>query len=159
MILGGAYLIVLAYLKSNVLIGVIGSGPVAISLYAYITTFYNRIVFLNGTIMVTGNLGKKTERIQFKDEIKCADITDIKLVYANKNSQQTKVVSTNLGNLQPKLYFEITLKNNNAKWMLISTFSKRQRIDIINLINQCSGKSFNYNKLKKIDLSMYKKGK
>ena len=155
----GAYLIVLSCLKLNIFIGLIGIVPIAISLNAYISTFNNRIVFLNGTIKVTGNLGKKTEIIQFPDEIICADIEDIKLVYANKNSKQKKIVSGNLGNLQPKLFFEITLSNNKVKWLLVSLFSKKQRIEILNIINKASGKAFNYDELEKQDLSIYKQQK
>jgi len=55
----GAYLIILSCLKLNIFSGLIGIIPIAISLYAYISIFNNRILFLNGTIKVTGNLGKK----------------------------------------------------------------------------------------------------
>ena len=154
----GAYLIVLSCLNLNFFIGLIGIIPIAISLYAYISTFNNRIVFFDGTMKVTGNLGKKTEIIQFPDEINCADILNIKLVYANKNSKQ-KIVSANFGNLQPKLFFEITLSNNKAKWVLVSLFSKKQRIEILNIINKISGKAFDYEELEKQDLSIYQSQK
>ena len=152
-------MIVLSCLKLNIFSGLIGIIPIAISLYAYISTFNNRIVFLNDTIKVTGNLGKKTEIIQFPDEIICADIADIKLVYANKNSKQKKIISANLGNLQPKLFFEITLSNNKVHWLLVSLFSKKQRIEILNIINKISGKAFDYEELEKQDLSIYQSQK
>ena len=152
----GAYLIILSCLKLNIFSGLIGIVPIAISLYAYISIFNNRILFLNGTIKVTGNLGKKTEIIQFPDELICADIVDIKLIYANKNSKQKKIISANLGNLQPKLFFEITFSKNEVKWLLVSLFSKKQRIEILNIINKVSGKAFNYDELEKQDLSIYK---
>ena len=150
-------MIVLSCLELNIFMGLIGAFPAAISLYAYITVFNNRIIFMNGTIKVTGNRGRNSERIQFPDEIICADIKDIKLIYANKNSKQKKIGSASLGNLQPKLYLEIILSSNKVKWLLVGTFSKKQRIALLNLINEFSERTFDYDKLEKQDLSFYKK--
>ena len=70
--------------------------------------------------------------------------------------KKKKIISANLGNLQPKLFFEITFSKNEVKWLLVSLFSKKQRIEILNIINKVSGKAFNYDELEKQDLSIYK---
>ena len=153
----GLYLIILSAFKLNIVMGLIGTFPVIISLYAYITAFNNRIIFMNDIIKVTGNLGKKTERIQFSDEITYSDIEDIKIIYVNKNSIKKTILSTNLGNLQPKLYFEIILNGKESKWLLIGTFSKKQRIKMLEIINSKTGKNFVYDEIEKKDFSIYKK--
>lgn len=151
----GSYLIIGACIKLNITMGLLGVVPIVISLYAYITVFNNRIIFLNDVIEVTGNLGKNSEKIQFADKIIYSDIEDIKLIYANKNSIKKSIKSPNLGNLQPKLYFEIVLKNKDSKWLLVSTFSKNQRIEMLKIINSKTGKEFSYEILERKDLSVY----
>lgn len=158
-IICGCYLLSVAFIKTNIPMLFISLIPVIISLHAYIIVFNNRIIFLEDKIKVTGNLGKANQKIQFSDNIFYLDIEDVKMIYANKNSKNKKISSSNIGNLQPKLFFEFILKNHETKWLFIGTFSKKQRTKMLEIINSKTGKSFSYATMERKDLSIYNRKK
>ena len=151
-----AYILVLAIIKLNIAMGLIGLFSFVFTFYTYLTVFYNRVIFLDNVIKVTGQLGKSSERIQFPDEILYSNIVDIRISYAKKNSRKKSFKSSDLGNLQPKLYFEFILNNTKTKWLCISTFSKNQRKEMLKIINLKTGKNFSYDEIEKMDKSIYK---
>ena len=153
------FLITKGIVGVNILKILVGFFPVFILLPSYYSTFYNRIIFRDEIIEITGNKGKITERLQLEDKVAYLDIEDIRLVYANKNSQKKRHSSAHLGNLQPSMFFEFVLKNQKTKWVSVSLFSKKQRKEMLEIINSKTGKSFSYDALEEEDLSIYSKMK
>ena len=135
----------------------LGLIPVFIFGYSLISIMYYRIVFLDDRILVTGELGKNCT--QYKDEILYNDIKNISVIYANKNSKKEPIRNLSFSRLRPKLYFEFELKNGETKWVYISWFSKNQKNKILELINNKTGTTFNYQSLIKTDISNYHKNK
>ena len=156
LIIMGLYIIGESISRANIL-GLIGLLPLILGATSYYVMFYNRIIFLDEIIDITGDKGKDSERIQFKDEIAYSDISDIRLVYANLNSKKKRKPSPSLGNLQPNMFFEFVLINQKTKWVYVSVFSKKQRKEMLEIINSKTGKNFSYDTLEREDSSMYKK--
>ena len=112
--------------------------------YAY------HIDFEDGMIKTDGHrLTAKKFRLQFKLNIKITDITAIRVIKSNYNS--LKKSSSVLYNKAPATYFEFTLSNGRTKWLYIHTYSKKQRIKMINIINEELGTNYDY-------VEMYKNG-
>lgn len=152
------YMIIYNLVRNNFIGALVCLAPIIIFIDGYIFAFYNRMIFWEDRIEATGNFGKKDDKIQFPDEINYSDIENIKVIYVNKNSRKKTIRTYNLGNLQPKLYFEILLTTGKTKWLFISGYSKRQRNEMLRIINSKTGKNFVYSQLEKSDLSFYKKG-
>ena len=103
----------------------------------------NYIDFEDGMIKTEGDrmLPPKL-RLQFKLKIKIKDITAIRVIKSNYNS--LKKSSSVLYNKAPATYFEFTLSNGRTKWLYIHTYSKKQRIKMINIINGELGTNYDY---------------
>ena len=106
-------------------------------------------------IKVTGDKGAQNEKVQFEDEIIYSEISNIKIVLSEKNSQKNPIHT--FYNFTPRLYYEFLLKDGNTKWILIAPFSKKQRKEMLEIINSKTGKNFSYDSLEKEDLSIYSK--
>ena len=107
------------------------------------------IDFEDGIIKTDGErLTAKKFRVQFKLSIKITDITAIRVIKSNYNSLKKPSV---LYNKAPATYFEFTLSNGKTKWLHIRHYSKKQRIKMINLINEELGTTYDY-------VEMYKNG-
>ena len=96
--------------------------------YAYYIDFEDGMIKTEGDRMLPPKL-----RLQFKQKIKIKDITAIRVIKSNYNS--LKKSSSVLYNKAPATYFEFTLSNGRTKWLYIHTYSKKQRIKMINIIN------------------------
>lgn len=153
----GIYVIPEGIVRGNIFSILVGLFPMFILLPSYYSIFHNRIIFRNDIIEITGNKGKINERLQLEDKVLYMDIEDIRLIYTNRNSQKKRPSSVHLGNLQPNMFFEFVLKNQETKWVSVSLFSKKQRKEMLEIINSKTGKNFSYDTLEKEDLSIYKK--
>lgn len=101
------------------------------------------IDFEDGKIKTEGDrVVSRTFRLQFKLSIKIKDITAIRVIKSNYNS--LKKFSAALYNSVPHTYFEFTLSNGRTKWLYIHTYSKKQRIKMINIINGELGTNYDY---------------
>ena len=117
--------------------------------YTLIAFGYNRIVFYEDRIVVTGNLGKKTWRTQYSDCIHYTDIVDVTIIVAcGKNSKKRNLKDRSVSNIRPTPFFEFLLKNGKTKWVCIYSFGIRQRKKMLQLINERSGLSLDYARLK-----------
>ena len=88
-------------------------------------------------------------RFQFKLQIKTKDITAIRVIKSHYNSN--KKPSSVLARTAPITYFEFTLANGRTKWLDIYLFSKKQRIRMLDIINEELGTDYDCE-------AMYKKG-
>lgn len=117
---------------------------------ALVESYAYHIDFEDGIIKTDGErLTAKKFRLQFKLSIKIKDITAIRVIKSNYNS--LKKSSSVLYNKAPATYFEFTLSNGRTKWLYIHTYSKKQRIKMINIINGELGTNYDY-------VEMYKNG-
>lgn len=153
----GLYVLTAGIEKTSWITALIGIIPMPISWNAYYKVFHNRIIFNPGCINITGEKGKLSERIQFEERVSYDDIENIRLICANLNSKKERINSSNLGNMNPRVFFEFTLKSQETKWVCVSLFSKRQRKEMLDIINAQTGKNFSYDTLEKEDISIYKK--
>lgn len=158
-VLCGLYVITAGIEKSSWITALIGIIPMPISWNAYYKVFHNRMIFTPDRINITGEKGKVSERIQFEETIAYNDIENIRLICANLNSRKEHIGSSNLGNLNPSVFFEFILKSQETKWVCVSLFSKKQRKEMLEIINSKTGKSFSYDALEEEDLSIYSKMK
>lgn len=125
--------------------------------YSFITAFWYRIVCLDDQIKIIGHRGSKADRTQFDDVISYSDIIDIKIILTEKNSK--KEYMRELYNPATRLFYEFLLNNGKTKRVFITTFSKKQRKEMLEIINSKTGKNFSYDTLEKEDLSIYNKRK
>ena len=139
--------------KDDVTYIVSGICVILLMAYSFITAFWYRIVCLDDQIKIIGHRGPKADRIQFDDIILYSDIVDIKIILTEKNSKK-KPIRTVI-NPAPKLFYEFLLNSGKTKWLFITPFSKKQRKEMLAIINSKTGKNFSYDKIEKLDMSMY----
>ncbi len=151
----GVWIIYVAINKQAYIISIIGIFPIALSIYSIINVVHNRVIFTNDKIIITGEILKKSERVQFKDSISYCDICDISVIYTNTNSKRQRMQLTGYGSLAPSLFFEVKLNNGKTKRICISYFSYRQRKKMLKLINKYTGLNFDYKTIDKIDDSYF----
>lgn len=132
---------------------------VGFMLYVITANVYNRVIFFEDKFIVTGQLYGKKDRTQFREEILYSDISDIKMVYSNKNSKKKYSENVFLGTLNPKLYYEFILKNGKSKWIAISFYSKKQRKAMLDIINGKTNSNFVYEQIDARDNTLLKKKK
>ncbi len=151
----GVWIIYVAIAKQAYIISVIGIFTMALATYSIINIVYNRVIFTENKIIMTGEILKKSERIQFKDSINYCEICDIRVIYTNTNSKKQRIQLTGYGSLAPRLYFEIKLNNGKIKRIYISGFSYIQKKKMLELINKYTGLNFDYKTIDKIDDSCF----
>ena len=140
-------------LKNDMMSIVGGAGAIVIALYSMITTMHNRIIYTDNSIKVTGHLGSKSDRTQFKDEIKYSEISNIRIIWSCQNSKKQPVPAIYAN--APRLYYEIIMNNGRTKWIFIAPFSQKQRKEMLEIINSKTGKNFSYDALEQEDFSVY----
>lgn len=121
--------------------------------YSFIKAFWYRIVCLDDRIKIIGHKGSKVDKIQFDDIILYSEIIDVKIILTEKNSKKNSIYT--LYNPTPRLFYEFLLNNGKTKWVLITPFSKKQRKEMLEIINSKTGKSFSYDTIEKLDKSIY----
>ena len=157
-IIMGAYLIIEGLddrdlSKDNLLEIILGVIVITFMIYSFISGLLYRVKFLEESINIIGYRGSKVDKIQFDDIILYSEIIDIKIILTEKNSKK-KSVDT-LYPSAPKLFFEFLLNNGKTKWLFVTPFSKKQRKEMLEIINSKTGKNFSYDDLEKEDLSIY----
>lgn len=129
----------------NWLILIITLCPIVLGLYGAIQVLGYHIHFQTERIFTTGDVVlPKTEKIQNKVEIFYRDIKDVRLIYSSTNSKD-KYISRSLG---PNTYFEFSLHDDKKARLLILNHSKKQRREMISIINEKTGLNFDYDKMK-----------
>jgi len=118
---------------------------------------HNKIILTDNKIIVTGPPTDKKDGLQFSDEIGYDEIQGVALIYANANSKKKRIKNAGYSSLRPFLYYEVTLKNDETKWIYIECFSKKQRKEILNTINDKTGLNLSYKQLERKDYSIYKR--
>ena len=132
--------------------------------YSFFCNAQNKIVFHNHQILITGQLGKDdggiyTAIYQYKDKIDMRDIRDVKLVFANADSNKKVKRYAGKGSLRPMLYFEFVLGDGMTKWMWITPFARSQRKKMLSIINSETGLNLAYDQLEEYDYSIFKRKK
>lgn len=83
-----------------------------------------------------------------KNKINYSDISNIQLIHSRKEAN--KKYYSNVNNGEPTaihLHLEFVLKDESTKWFMLTLFSDKQRVKIIELINAKTGLSKSYNQL------------
>ena len=70
-----------------------------------------------------------------------------------------RIKKAGYSSLRPFVFYEISLKNNETKWIYIECFSKKQRKQIFGLIKDKVGLNLSYELLERKDFSIYNKKK
>ena len=104
-------------------------------LWGIVCTIHNRIIFDERGITVTGDCRPKKHRIQFPLAVNYNDIQGIALVYSYLNSEKRRIKSVRYG-LGLLTYYELTLANGKTKWIHLNRFSKKQRKQMLEIINK-----------------------
>lgn len=135
------------------------SGLIIIDLFLFtlIYNLHNRIIFYDKKIVITGHWIIKNEGLQFPDEIEYSEIKDVSIICANANSLKKRIKKAGYSSLRPFVFYEITLKDNETKWIYIECFSKKQRKQMLALINYKVGLNLSYESLERKDFSIYKR--
>lgn len=125
--------------------------PLGLGIHSIIYNAYNRVIFRDHQILITGQLGKDdggffTSIHQYKDTIDMRNIREVKLVVATVNSRK-KVMRSHKGGLRPMRYFEFILADGTTKWMWITPFAKNQRKKMLAIINSKTGLNLSYDQL------------
>lgn len=115
--------------------------------YSFFSIAYYRIILFSDRIHATGEFGNSEVKTQFKDDVYYCDIADIRLVYINKNSKKKGFSGPAYGNLRPRMFFEFVLNNGKTKWIYISYFSKKQRNEILSIVNRNTGLNASYDQM------------
>lgn len=158
MILGIYILLVYGQYESFIFI-ISGLGITFLFSFVLIYNLHNRIILNDKKIIVTGHWIIKNEGLQFPDEIEYDEIKNIAIICANANSLKQRIKKAGYSSLRPFSYYEITLKNDESKWIYIECFSKNQRKKILGTINDKVGLNLSYDQLERKDYSIYKKTK
>ena len=165
-ILLGLYLLVLGLYdlfteKQHDSVILIVSSTYTVYLFSF-TLFNNlhyKIVFTEESIVITGHLILKNEGLQFPDKIKYDEIKNISIICANANSLKKRIKGSAYASLRPYTYFEFELVNGDTSWMFLESFSKKQRLKMLDIINNYANLKLSYEQLERKDFSIYKKAK
>lgn len=136
---------------------VAGLMTVALFVFVLIYNLHNRIIFYDKKIVITGHWNIKNEGLQFPDEIEFDEIKDVAIICANANSLKKRIKKAGYSSLRPFVFYEITLKNSETKWIYIECFSKKQRKQMLDIINEQVGLNLSYESLERKDFSIYNK--
>ena len=139
--------------KDDLLEIALGVCVILFMIYSFVSVMFYRVECLEDRINIIGHKGPKIDRIQFDDIILYSEIIDVKFILTEKNSKKNSVYT--LYNSAPRLFYEFLLNNGKTKWVLITPFTKKQRKEILEIINSKTGKNFSYDTLEKEDLSIY----
>lgn len=139
-------------LKNDIMSIVGGVGAIVVVVYSSISIGYNRIICTDDKINITGHRGPKHDRTQFETVILYSEIKGVRMIISNKNSQKETLSEICAA---PRLYYEFLMTNGNTKWVFITPFSKKQRKEMLEIINSKTGKNFSYDTLEREDLSIY----
>ena len=115
------------------------------------------IIFYDKKIVITGHWIIKNEGLQFPDEIEYSEIKDVSIICANANSLKKRIKKAGYSSLRPFVFYEISLKDNETKWIYIECFSRKQRKQMLGLINDKVGLNLSYELLERKDFSIYNK--
>lgn len=155
MIIIGLYAL-LTYKQYKSLIFIVsGLFVVALFLFVLIYNLHNRIIFHDKKIVITGHWIIKNEGLQFPDEIEYSEIKNVSIICANANSLKKRIKRAGFSSLRPFVFYEISLRNNETKWIYIECFSKKQRKQMLGLINDKVGLNLSYELLEQKDFSIY----
>ena len=144
----------------GMLMVLLGAYPVGLFGFAIVNCWHNQIILYDDRIVVTGHIIIKKRGIQFPDEIQYSEIENVKLICANANSLKKRMKDANVyASLRALVYFEFILKNGKTKWVFIEPFSKKQREEILAMINLKAGLNLSYLLLEKQDYSIFRKRK
>lgn len=137
------------------------SGFVTTTLFLYVLIYilHNRIILKEEKLVITGHWIIKNEGLQFPDEIAYDEIKGVAIICANANSLKKRIKKAGYSTLRPFIYYEVLLKSEETKWIYIECFSKKQRKQILNIINVKTGLNLSYEDLERKDFSIYKKSK
>ena len=150
--------VLLAYEQCESLILIV-SGLIIVSLFLFVLIYnlHNRIIFYDKKIVITGHWIIKNEGLQFPDEIEYGEIKDVSIICANANSLKKRIKKAGYSSLRPFIFYEISLKSNETKWIYIECFSKKQRKQMLSIINGKVGLNLSYELLERKDFSIYNK--
>lgn len=109
----------------------------------WISILEYHIDFENGVITTNGDrFRRESEMVQYGLQIKISHIKSIRLIKSNYNSRKKPCLA--LAYSHANSYFEFTLLNGSTKWLRIELFSKKQRMQMLNIINEELGTSYDY---------------
>lgn len=152
----GIYALLMLKKIMSLVIIVAGVYVIYLFLFMLIYNVHNKIIFKESKLIVTGHLIKKNDGLQFPDEIRYDEIQNIAIICANANSQKKQIKNAGYSSLRPYIYYEFTLINGQTKWIFIECFSKKQRKEMLNIINDKVGLNLSYNQLERKDFSFFK---
>lgn len=159
-ILIGIFVIVCTIIENfqpNILFIGVGIGWIIISVIPIYRCVYNRTIFYDNKIVITGEKLPPSYRNQFQDEIIISQIKDVRIVISNKNSKK-EFTDLNLNSCETRrTYFEFEMENGEKKWMFIYYFSKKQRKEMLRILSEKTGKNLDYDELFKNRLDLYEK--
>ena len=157
---GGTVTLFLEGIIGGILTVLVGAWMVGTFGFAIVNCWHNQIILYDDRIVVTGHIIIKKRGIQFPDEIQYSEIENVTLICANANSLKKRMKDANVyASLRALVYFEFILKNGKTKWVFIEPFSKKQREEILAMINVKAGLNLSYLLLEKQDYSIFRKRK
>ena len=96
-------------------------------------------------------------KIQYKEYIHYSDIVDVRLICAHIDSRGYTIKNTGIASMRPHVFFEFIIANKKSKFLHIEIYSIKQRKQILEIISQMTNQNFSYDKLEKLDQSIFRR--
>ena len=147
MIFVGIYVMIWGIIERNIIMILVGLISACLFSDQIIRAIYIRIIFYDDYIHAVGDLLPKAAKIQFEDKIEYSQIASVRVISSSKNSRKEYIEARANNSNTPKTYFEFALKNGKTSWIFIFYYSKKQRKEMIDIINQKTGLNLNYDEM------------
>ena len=148
----GIFMIVygLAVPSKDSLLAIVTGAPIALFCgFSYFADMCNRIILTDTKMLITGQPLPAYFKRQYRDEVLYSDIANVTIIQSTKVSKKKRVPNDHGGRYIGTIYtyYQIELKNGRKKWFGITFFSKRQRMEMLSIINQKTGLASSYEAL------------
>ena len=148
----GIFMIVygLAVPSKDSLLAIVTGAPTALFCgFSYFADMCNRIILTDTKMLITGQPLPAYFKRQYRDEVLYSDIANVTIIQSTKGSKKKRVPNDQGGRDIGTIYtyYQIELKNGRKKWFGITFFSKRQRMEMLSIINQKTGLTSSYEAL------------
>lgn len=101
-------------------------------LYVMIVSY--KIIINDKAIYTSGDKFQKIEKVQYFCSVNFSEISDIKIIASPKNSLNKQIQLRWISSTLPKKYLEFTLLDGQKKRIWINQYTKKQILNLLNII-------------------------
>lgn len=115
--------------------------------YCIYAVVYHHVRFDETGIHVLTDKLEKNAKIQYETHVSYEDIVKVEIVRSIKNSKRKFIESMAISSNSLKTYLKFTLKSGEVEWIFIMYFSRKQREEMFDIINQKTNLNLDYQTL------------